>query len=127
MNWEPRAAQLAAAVTHPASRWRPAVAAVPRHLFAPRWWAWTAPGDLWHDHWELRDGPADPAVWLDADFSGVLKAGMPFAQCCAVPRQAPALVFEAMSGERIDGYEALAGKIMAGPGVYRKGYRGKRG
>ena len=47
MNWEPRAAQLAAAVTHPASRWRPAVAAVPRHLFAPRRWAWTAPGDLW--------------------------------------------------------------------------------
>ena len=68
-----------------------------------------------------------PAVWLDADFSGVLKAGMPFAQCCAVPRQAPELVFEAMSGERVDGYEMLAGKIMAGPGVYRKGYRGKRG
>jgi protein-L-isoaspartate O-methyltransferase len=69
VNWEPRAAQLAAAVTHPASRWRPAVAAVPRHLFAPRWWAWTAPGDLWHDHWELRDGPADPAVWLDAAYA----------------------------------------------------------
>ncbi|MGB9225782.1 hypothetical protein, partial [Mycobacterium sp.] len=44
VNWEPRAAQLAAAVTHPASRWRPAVTAVPRHLFIPRWWAWAAPG-----------------------------------------------------------------------------------
>jgi hypothetical protein len=67
-----------------------------------------------------------PAVWLDPDFSGVLPRGMPFAQCCAVPREAPELVFEAMSGERVAGYEALAGRIMAGPGVYRKGYRGKR-
>ena len=70
MNWEPRAAQLAAAVTHPASRWRPAVTAVPRHLFIPRWWAWAAPGPgLWHDIWELRDGPASPAAWLDAAYS----------------------------------------------------------
>ena len=70
MNWEPRAAQLAAAVTHPASRWRPAVTAVPRHLFIPRWWAWAAPGPgLWHDIWELRDGPASPAAWLDAAYA----------------------------------------------------------
>jgi hypothetical protein len=50
------------------------------------------------------------------------------AQHCAkgMPREAPELVFEAMSGERVAGYEALAGRIMAGPGVYRKGYRGKR-
>ena len=44
MNWKPRAVQLAAAVTHPVSRWRPAVATVPRHVFTPRWWAWAAPG-----------------------------------------------------------------------------------
>ena len=70
MNWEPRAAQLAAAVTHPASRWRPAVTAVPRHLFTPRWWAWAAPGPgLWHDIWELRDGLASPAAWLDAAYA----------------------------------------------------------
>ena len=31
-----------------------------------------------------------------------------------------------MSDERVQRYEALAGKIMAGPGVYRKGFRGKR-
>ena len=70
MNWEPSAAQLAAAVTHPASRWQPAVTAVPRHLFAPRWWEWAAPGPgLWHDQWELRDGPADAAAWLDATYA----------------------------------------------------------
>ena len=79
MNWKPRAAQLAAAVTHPVSRWRPAVAAVPRHVFTPRWWTWTAPGPgLWHDVWELADGPADPAAWLNtayADQSLVTQVG----------------------------------------------------
>jgi hypothetical protein len=68
-----------------------------------------------------------PAVWLDPAFSGVLPKGMPIAQCCVVPREAPELVFEAMSDARVAGYDAVAGKIMAGPGVYRKGYRSKRG
>jgi len=68
-----------------------------------------------------------PAVWLDPGFSGVLPRGMPVVQCCAVPRAAPELVCEPMSAQRVAGYEALAGRIMAGPGVYRKTYRGKRG
>jgi len=68
-----------------------------------------------------------PAVWLDEQFGGVLAKGTPIAQCCAVPREAPELVFEAMQAERIAGYDALAGKIMAGPGVYRKGFRDKEG
>jgi len=68
-----------------------------------------------------------PAVWLDPRWSGVLAKGTPVAQCCPVPREAPELVVEAMSGDRAAGYESLAGKIMAGPGVYRKGYRSKRG
>jgi hypothetical protein len=67
-----------------------------------------------------------PAVWLDPAFAGVLPRGMPIAQCCAVPREAPELVCEAMSDERMAGYDGLASKIMSGPGVYRKGYRGKR-
>lgn len=70
MNWKPRAALLASEVTHPVSRWRPVVAAVPRHAFVPRWWSWAEPGPgLWHDAWELRDGPADPARWLDAAYA----------------------------------------------------------
>lgn len=70
MNWQPRAAHLAAAVTHPASRWRPAITAIPRHTFAPRWWTWAAPGPgLWHEVWDLRDGPSDPDAWLDAAYA----------------------------------------------------------
>ena len=68
-----------------------------------------------------------PAVWLDPQFSGVLPKGLPFAQCCAVPREAPELVFGTMSDERVAGYDALATRIMAGPGVYRKHYRDKQG
>ncbi len=68
-----------------------------------------------------------PAVWLDPAFAGVLPKGLPIAQCCVVPREAPELVFEPMSPARVEGYDALAGKILAEPGVYRKGYRSKRG
>jgi len=68
-----------------------------------------------------------PAVWLDASFSGVLPRGTPIAQCYPVPREAPALVCEPMPEARVRGYDALATQIMSGPGVYRKGYRSKRG
>ena len=44
------------------------VAAVPRHMLVPRWWAWAEPGRFWHDSWELRDGPANPAQWLDGAY-----------------------------------------------------------
>jgi hypothetical protein len=68
-----------------------------------------------------------PAVWVDEQFTGVLSKGTPIAQCCAVPREAPQLSFEAMSDARIDRYSDLANKVMAGPGVYRKGFRDKQG
>ncbi|HEY8706685.1 MAG TPA: hypothetical protein VIM34_01665, partial [Burkholderiaceae bacterium] len=68
-----------------------------------------------------------PALWTKPDFAGLLPRGTPIAQCLAVPREVSTLLFEAMSGERLNRYEALAGKIMSGPGAYRKGYRGKRG
>jgi len=68
-----------------------------------------------------------PAVWIDPDFSGVLPRGTPIAQCYPVPREAPTLVCEPMSEARVRSYDALAAQIMDGPGVYRKGYRSKRG
>jgi hypothetical protein len=68
-----------------------------------------------------------PAIWLDPDYEGLLPRGTPIAQCCAVPREPPKLVCESMSPDRIRGYDALAERIMSGPGVYRKGYRSKRG
>jgi hypothetical protein len=68
-----------------------------------------------------------PAVWVDDGFAGVLPRGTPIAQCYPVPRGTPTLVCEAMSDARVTGYEAVAAKIMSGPGTYRKGYRSKRG
>ena len=68
-----------------------------------------------------------PAVWTDPCFSGVLPRGTPIAQCYPVPRTAAALKFEAMTAAQLQRYEVLAAKLMAGPGVYRKGYRSKRG
>jgi protein-L-isoaspartate O-methyltransferase len=69
VNWKPHADRLASDTTHPVSRWRPLVAAVPRHVFVPRWWAWSAPGNgPGADSWELRDGPSDPGAWLDAAY-----------------------------------------------------------
>lgn len=68
-----------------------------------------------------------PAVWIDPQFSGVLPRGTPIAQCYPVPREAPALVCEPMSAAPLQASEALAAQILAGPGVYRNGYRSKRG
>jgi len=68
-----------------------------------------------------------PALWVDAGFSGVLPRGTPIAQCYPVPREPDLLVCEPMSDERVRSYDDLAAKIMGGPGVYRKGYRSKRG
>lgn len=68
-----------------------------------------------------------PAVWCDPGFTGVLPRGTPVAQCYPVPREASTLICEPMSAERVDRYDALAARIMSGPGVYRKAYRSKRG
>lgn len=67
-----------------------------------------------------------PAVWSDKNFSGVLPKGTPIAQCYPVPREAPTLVFEAMSDDKMRRYDDLASKIMAAPGVYRQQHRSKR-
>lgn len=68
-----------------------------------------------------------PAIWAQPSFRGVLPRGTPIAQCFAVPREAPSLHFEAMSDAQRERYAELAGSILAGPGVYRKGFRAKRG
>ncbi|MEO8056934.1 MAG: hypothetical protein ABI671_01325 [Burkholderiales bacterium] len=68
-----------------------------------------------------------PAVWVDPDFSGTLPRGTPIAQCYPVPRETPTLTCEPMVAERVEHYDALAARIMSGPGVYRKAYRSKRG
>jgi protein-L-isoaspartate O-methyltransferase len=55
VSWLELAQRLAREVTHPASRWRPLVAAMPRHLFTPAWWERNSTG------WSRRDAAADPA------------------------------------------------------------------
>ena len=68
-----------------------------------------------------------PARWTDPGFKGVLPRGTPVAQCYPVPREAPSLVCEAMDAVRLQRADALAQQIMAGPGVYRRLHRRKRG
>ncbi|WP_055483167.1 hypothetical protein [Sphaerimonospora mesophila] len=62
MDWHPYAHALAGRVTHPGSRWRDAVANIPRHHLVPAWWTW-------NDRWKVRRGPDDEAAWLDAAYS----------------------------------------------------------
>jgi protein-L-isoaspartate O-methyltransferase len=69
-NWTAYAERLATQVTPPGPRWGPAVAHIPRHVFVPRWWAWSAPGPGFQaDTWDLRDGMADPDDWAHAVYS----------------------------------------------------------
>jgi len=67
-----------------------------------------------------------PAIWTDPDFDGVLPRGLPVAQCYPVPRVSLTLSCESMTATHIAAYDTVATKIMAEPGVYRKGYRSKR-
>jgi protein-L-isoaspartate O-methyltransferase len=69
MKWKSHADQLAAQVTHPISRWRPAVGAVPRHLFVPRWWEPSGPSAFGVSAWTLRDGRADTDAWIRATYA----------------------------------------------------------
>ena len=68
-----------------------------------------------------------PALWVDAGFQGVLPRGTPIVQCFAVRRETPTLVCEPMDAVHLARYDQLASAIMAGPGVYRKQHRRKRG
>jgi len=78
--------------------------------------------DLFHD-----GGINFPALWTDQDFSGVLKKGTPVAQCFAVPRGNPELVFESFDEAHAKAYSHTVGEVLAKPGVYRKQFRARRG
>jgi hypothetical protein len=67
-----------------------------------------------------------PAVWTDPGFSGVLPRGTPVAQCFAVPRVVPAMVFETLSPDAAARYEATAADLLSKPGVYRRRFRARR-
>ncbi|GAA2100658.1 methyltransferase domain-containing protein [Kitasatospora saccharophila] len=62
MNWEHHAAALAERVTDPDSRWRDAVAGVPRHILVPNWWERGPEG------WTLYRGEDDPQRWAQVAY-----------------------------------------------------------
>jgi hypothetical protein len=68
-----------------------------------------------------------PAAWVDPDFVGRLPAGTPVAQCFAVPREAPQLVFEELSDQDRQRYDQTAVALLSKPGVYRRRFRARRG
>ena len=68
-----------------------------------------------------------PAVWTQPEFSGVLPKGTPVAQCFAVPRAAPSLVFESFDEAHRTDYARTVTEVLAAPGVYRKRFRAWRG
>ena len=78
--------------------------------------------DLFHD-----GGINFPAVWTAPDFSGVLKKGTPVAQCFALPRGNPELVFESFDETHAQAYSQTIAEVLAKPGVYRKRFRARRG
>jgi hypothetical protein len=68
-----------------------------------------------------------PAVWTRPEFSGVLPRGTPVAQCFAVPRETPELVFEGFDAARSEAYATTVAEVLAAPNVYRKRFRARRG
>ncbi|MET7685628.1 methyltransferase domain-containing protein [Streptomyces sp. NPDC005423] len=63
MDWQMHAGRLAAEVVRPESRWYGPLAATPRHVFVPRWWAHTSQA------WQLHDGAADAEAWMEAAYA----------------------------------------------------------
>jgi hypothetical protein len=68
-----------------------------------------------------------PAIWIRSDFSGVLPKGTPVAQCFAVPRVAPQLVFESFDEAHREAYAKTVAAVLSAPNVYRKHFRARRG
>ncbi|MEV6978103.1 methyltransferase domain-containing protein [Kitasatospora sp. NPDC093806] len=62
MDWQYLAAELAARITDPDSRWRRPVESVPRHALIPKWWESTPEG------WTLRVGEDDPKRWAEVAY-----------------------------------------------------------
>jgi hypothetical protein len=67
-----------------------------------------------------------PAIWVDPNFSGVMPAGMPVAQCFPVARDNAELVIESLSKEAQQRYDAAGTALLSKPGVYRRRYRARR-
>ena len=69
-----------------------------------------------------------PALWVDADFEGVLPKGTPVAQCIPVPRAGLALdyAYEALEGEVSERLGRTIREVQTPDGKYRKQFRAKK-
>lgn len=78
------------------------------------------------DH--FHDGGINfPAIWIQADFTGVLPKGTPVAQCFAVPRTSLELEFACFDEAHQASYRDVIADVLSRPGVYRKDFRARRG
>ena len=57
----------------------------------------------------------------------MLPKGTPVAQCFAVPRAAPQLVFESFDEAHQQAYSKTVAEVLGAPNVYRKHFRARRG
>jgi hypothetical protein len=64
-----------------------------------------------------------PALWVDADYVGILPAGTPVAQCVPVSREAIEFDCAPFSREGAVRYSVTGAAIKAEPGYYRKNCR----
>jgi hypothetical protein len=87
---------------------------------------WTVTGLVDADRF-FDGGINFPAIWTEPDFIGVLPKGTPVAQCFAVPREAPELVFESFDDAHRASYAKTVGDVLGAPNVYRKHFRARRG
>ncbi|MFE6496296.1 methyltransferase domain-containing protein [Streptomyces sp. NPDC057748] len=69
-GWDAHAARMADATVRPESRWHGPLAAVPRHLFVPRWWTPGEQDGTWV--YELCDGAGDPDTWMSRAYDNSL-------------------------------------------------------
>ena len=106
MTWQQHAADLAASILYPQSRWWNAVTTVPRHLLMPRWFDW----DSQAENWELRVGPSGERPWMTAAYSGRTR----------VTRVGPVHADEASMGQRYQGWPTSS---STAPGLVIAMYR----
>ena len=67
-----------------------------------------------------------PALWVDPNFRGLLKRGMPFAQCIPYQREIVDLDVGIMDENEARDFFKVSDEIMNSDGVYRKKFRAKR-
>jgi hypothetical protein len=67
-----------------------------------------------------------PARWTDPAFTGTLRRGTPVAQCFAVPRVIPDLIFESFDAAAAGRYESTATALLSTPHIYRRHHRARR-